>query len=83
MRSRRVKPRASRTALIAASVPEETRRTISTDGTASTISSASSTSASVGAPNVVPRAAASSIAASVSGSACPKTSGPQLMTQST
>ena len=40
--------------LIAASVPDETSRTISTDGTASTISAASSTSASVGAPNVVP-----------------------------
>ena len=47
-------PRASRIALIAASVPDETSRTISTDGTASTISAASSTSASVGAPNDVP-----------------------------
>ena len=36
-------------ALIDASVPEETSRTFSTDGTASTISAASSTSASVGA----------------------------------
>ena len=40
-------------ALIAASVPEETRRTFSTEGTASTISSASSTSRSVGVPKVV------------------------------
>ena len=32
IRSRRVKPRASRIALIAASVPEETSRTFSTDG---------------------------------------------------
>ena len=56
-------------ALIAASVPEETSRTISTDGPASTISAASSTSASVGAPNVVPRSTASWTAASVSGSA--------------
>ena len=47
--------RASRIALIDASVPEETSRTCSTDGTASTISAASSTSASVGAPKVVPR----------------------------
>ena len=83
IRSRRVNPRASRIALIAASVPEETRRTISTDGTASTISAASSTSPSVGAPKVVPRWAASAIAASVSSSACPKSSGPQLSTQST
>jgi hypothetical protein len=83
IRSRLVKPRASRIALIAASVPEETSRTISTDGTASTSSAASSTSAAVGAPKVVPRWAASAIAASVSSSAWPKTSGPQLITQST
>ena len=83
IRSRRVNPRASRIALIAASVPDETSRTISTDGTASTISAASSTSPSVGAPKVVPRCAASAIAASVSSSACPKISGPQLSTQST
>ena len=43
-RSRRVAARASRSALIDASVPELTRRTISIDGTASTISAASSTS---------------------------------------
>ena len=47
--------RARRSALIAASVPEETRRTISTDGTASTISAASSTSPSVGAPKLAER----------------------------
>ena len=47
-RLRPVNPRASLTALIAASVPEETRRTSSMEGTASTISSASSTSRSVG-----------------------------------
>ncbi len=68
-RSRRVAARASRRALIDASVPELTSRTISTDGTASTISDASSTSASVGAPNVVPRSVAACTAASVSGSA--------------
>ena len=44
--SRPVKPRARRIALIVASVPELTSRTISIDGTASTISSASSFSAS-------------------------------------
>ena len=48
--SRPVKPRATRTALIVASVPELTMRTISTDGTASQTSRASSTSSSVGAP---------------------------------
>ena len=82
-RSRLVAPRARRIALIAASVPDETRRTISTDGTASTISAASSTSASVGAPNDVPRPAASTTADSVSGSAWPKISGPHDITQST
>ena len=77
-----MKPRASRSALIAASVPDETRRTFSTDGTASAISAASATSASVGAPKLVPRRAASRTAATVSGSECPKTSGPQEQTQS-
>ena len=82
MRSRFVKPRASRIALIAASVPDETSRTFSIDGTASTISAASSTSASVGAPNVVPRSAASRTASTVSGSAWPNSSGPHERTQS-
>jgi hypothetical protein len=66
MRSRFVTPRASRRALIAASVPDETRRTFSTDGTQATISAASSTSASVGAPKLVPRRAASRTASTVS-----------------
>ena len=68
--------------LIAASVPDDTRRTRSTDGTASAISAASSTSASVGAPKLVPRRAASRTASTVSASACPKRSGPHDMTQS-
>ena len=68
---------------IAASVPDETSRTRSTDGTASTISAASSTSRSVGAPKLVPSRAASRTASTVSGSACPKSSGPQDCTQST
>ena len=54
--SRPVKPRARRTALITASVPELTSRTFSTEGTAATIFWASRTSASVLAPNDVPRA---------------------------
>ena len=48
--SRPVAARARRTALIAASVPELTIRTISTDAKRATTSSASSTSPSVGAP---------------------------------
>ena len=68
---------------MAASVPELTRRTFSTDGIASTISCASSTSPSVGAPKDVPRAAASVTAATTSGSACPKINGPHDITQST
>ena len=74
--------RASRIADIAASVPDETSRTSSIVGKASLISSASSTSRSVGAPNVVPAAAASRTASIVSGSACPKMSGPHDCTQS-
>ena len=76
IRSRFVNARASRSALIAASVPEETSRTFSIDGTASTISAASSTSASVAAPKLVPRSAASRTASTVSGSAWPKSERP-------
>ena len=47
-------------ALIVASVPELTSRTFSTEGTAAMISSASSFSASVGAPKLVPRRTAAS-----------------------
>jgi hypothetical protein len=47
---RPVIPRASRTALIVASVPELTSRTCSTGATRPMISSASSTSPGVGAP---------------------------------
>ena len=54
-----VAPRASRIADIAASVPEDTSRTCSIEGTIATIRSASCTSASVGTPNEVPREAAS------------------------
>jgi hypothetical protein len=78
-----VNARASRSVLIDASVPDETSRTISTEGTASTISAASSTSRSVGAPKLVPSSAAMRTASTVSGSACPNSSGPQDMTQST
>ena len=68
--------RASRSALIVASVPELTKRTISTDGSAPVTSSASSASASVGAPNEVPPAAAACTAATTPGCALPRMSGP-------
>ncbi len=61
---------------MSASVPELTRRTISSDGTASTIASAISTSSLVGAPNVVPSLAVFSIASITSGCAWPNISGP-------
>jgi hypothetical protein len=61
-----VKPRASRIADMVASVPDDTNRTRST-GARDTISSASSTSGSVGAPYDVPRRTAASTAACTSG----------------
>ncbi len=76
-------PRASRIADIVASVPEETSRTMSTPGSASTILAASSTSASVGAPNDVPRAAASEAARTISSRACPNSNAPHDCTRST
>ena len=48
--------RANRSALIVASVPDETNRTISIEGIAWLMRSASSTSPGVGRPNDVPRA---------------------------
>ncbi len=51
---RPVKPRAKRTALIVASVPELTSRTRSTGCTRATISAASSVSPGVGAPKRQP-----------------------------
>ena len=63
-----------------ASVPELVVRTISTEPMRAAISSASSISPSVGAPKVVPRAAAAEIAASTRGCAWPWISGPQEQT---
>ena len=60
-------PRATRMADMVASVPEFTRRTISMDGTASQIASASSISCSVGAPKLVPISSALRSAAMISG----------------
>ncbi len=75
--SRPVTPRASRTALIVASVPELTMRTMSTDATASVTIRASSTSRAVGAPKLVPRSSTSPIARITAGCRCPKIIGPQ------
>jgi hypothetical protein len=63
-------------AVIEASVPEEVMRSISTPSTLRATSAASSTSPAVGAPKLVPLAAASPIAASTCGWACPWISGP-------
>ena len=54
-------------ALMVASVPDEVIRTISALGTRSTISAARAVSASVGAPKLVPAAAAALTAATTSG----------------
>ncbi len=64
-----MKPRAARSADMVASVPEETKRIFSSDGIMNRISSPSSTSRAVGAPKVVPLAAAWTTAATTSGSA--------------
>ncbi len=62
-----VYPRARRTALMVASVPEFTKRTFSTEGTASTTISARSISRGVGAPKLVPSSAAVLIAPMLDG----------------
>ena len=76
-------PRARRTAVIVASVPVETRRTFCAAGTRARIASARSTSATVGAPKLSPRAAASRTASTTSGCAWPSSAGPQEPTRST
>ena len=60
-----------------ASVPEDTKRTRSMVGTSRTTRSASSTSATHGAPNDVPRAAAFCTASTTGGYAWPRIIGPQ------
>ncbi len=60
-----------------ASVPELTRRTISTEGSMAQISSAMSTSLSVGAPKDRPFKAASRTASTIAGWAWPAMAGPQ------
>jgi hypothetical protein len=78
-----VAARATRSALIDASVPDDVMRTSSAEGTRSTTAAASSTSACVGAPKLVPAAAAAVTAETISGWAWPAISGPHDMTQST
>ena len=73
---RPVTPRATRTADIVASVPDDTNRTLSIDGTASTTASAISISRTVGAPKLDPSSRASATAALTLGSACPRIIGP-------
>ena len=72
-----VTPRATRMALMVASVPLLTRRTRSMLGTAAMMSSAKWDSISVGAPNEVPREAAWQIASITWGWAWPRIIGPQ------
>ena len=60
-----------------ASVPLEQSRTFSIDGIAAHSASANSTSRSVGAPKLVPSAAARWIASITAGCACPSSIGPQ------
>ena len=81
--SRPVAARASRNALIVASVPDEVMRSISTEGMRVATSSASAISPRVGAPKLVPRSAAAMTASRISGWAWPWISGPHDITQST
>jgi hypothetical protein len=78
-----VNPRASRIALIVASVPELTSRIRSTGATRPMISAASRLSAGVGAPNDRPDAAAVVTASTTAGCACPRIIGPHEQTRST
>jgi hypothetical protein len=80
--SRFVKPRAARSADIVASVPEETSRSFSIDGIMNCTISPNSISRCVGAPKLVPDAAVWTIAATTSGSAWPRISGPHEPTKS-
>jgi hypothetical protein len=79
---RPVAPRATRTADIVASVPDDTSRTISTDGTRSQMASARRTSRSVGAPYEVPATAAFCTASTMAGWAWPAMIAPYDCTRS-
>jgi hypothetical protein len=75
-----VNARATRMALMPASVPELTSRTCSTPGARETTSSQRATSPSVGRPYDDPRATALRAASTTPGLAWPRISGPQLPT---
>jgi hypothetical protein len=77
-----VKPRANRIADITASVPELTNRNFSMNGLRLKISSASSFSNLVGAPNDEPFCNVETIFSYTFGWLCPKMSGPQLQQKS-
>jgi hypothetical protein len=82
MTLRPVAPRARRSALIVASVPDDTARTFSIDGTAARTASANSTSSAVGAPKLVPWTSVRLIASRISGWAWPRIIGPHEPTRS-
>ncbi len=73
---RPVTPRATRTADIVASVPDETNRTFSIEGTAAATASAISISRTVGAPKLDPSSSDRATAALTLGSAWPRIIGP-------
>ena len=75
--------RASRSALIAASVPVATKRTMSMPGTRAVTRSASSTSGGDIRPNSTPRPSWRSIASRTKAGLCPKSAGPHAPIQST
>ena len=78
--SRRVNPRASRMALMHASVPLLVMRTFFTLGTSSQIIFAIVTSSGFGMPKLVPCSAAALTAAIIFGCAWPRIAGPQVRT---
>ncbi len=81
-RSRPVAARASRTALITASVPDDVNRSRSIDGIAAVIASPSSTSAGCVAPSANPSSAAARTASTTDGCACPRIDAPHEPTRS-
>src|SRR6478735_4532185 len=83
IRLRPVKPRASRTAVMVASVPVDTIRRRSTAGTRSWTMAARLASSGVEAPKESPRSTAAWTASSTAGWAWPSRAGPQEQTRST
>jgi len=75
-----VNPRATRNAACVASVPELTKRIFRIEGTSARTFSARTLSRAVGAPKLVPSAAACWMASRMRGWAWPASSGPQEST---